>query len=160
MRDHTDPFYIHIKDTIEREERQILAIGPDGKSPPFFYSIGNHLKGLPELLLIGPWKPDLGMQALNLLSTQMLERKGPFGNGEQVNIGGDFDFQVWDTTVISKLQYTLQATEFFGHQEYTVQQVVIPDPHGRYPGDKRVHKRYRVPVLRSTAAVMQSMRVH
>jgi hypothetical protein len=160
MRIHTDPFYLTIQETIKKHDRQVLAIGPEGKLPPFFYTIGNHLKNLPELLLIGPWKADLGTLALNKLSEQMIEMGHGFKNGELANIGGEHSMQVWDTTVIAKLQYTLQCTEYFGDQNYLVQQVVMPDPKGRYPGDKRLHKRYRVPVLRATAAIMQSMRVH
>ena len=160
MRIHTDPFYLTIQETIKKHDRQVLAIGPEGKLPPFFYTIGNHLKNLPELLLIGPWKADLGTLALNKLSEQMIEMGHGFKNGELANIGGEHSMQVWDTTVIAKLQYTLQCTEYFGDQNYLVQQVVMPDPKGRYPGDKRLHKRYRVPVLRATTEIMQSIRVH
>jgi hypothetical protein len=160
MRQHTDPFYLKIQQTIEKHDRQVLAVGPEGKSPPFFYTIGNHLKNLPELLLIGPWESNMTTDLLNMLSAQMIERNTGFLNGELVNIGGEHSMQVWDTTVVAKLQYTCQCTEYFGTQAYAVQQVVMPDPKGRYPGDKRLHKRYRVPVLRATAAIMQSLRVH
>ena len=160
MRTHTDPFYLEIQKVIAKYDRQVLAIGPEDKSPPFSYTIGNHVKGLPELLLIGPWNPKHSQAALNTLSEMMIERKHGFANGELVNIGGEHSMQIWDTTVIAKLQYTLQCTEYFGDQNYLVQQMVMPDPKGRYPGDKRLHKRYRVPVLRATAAIMQSSRVH
>ncbi len=160
MRTHTDPFYLKIQETIQRHDRQVLAIGPEDKLPPFFYTIGNHVKALPELLLIGPWVPQQGQATLNILSDKMIEQGHGFANGELVNIGGEHSLQLWDTTVIAKLQYTLQCTEYFGDQDYLVQQVVMPDPKGRYPGDKRLHKRYRVPVLRATAAIMQSIKVH
>lgn len=160
MREHTDPFYLNITKMITNHGRMILAIGPDGKSPPFFYTIGNHLKGNPELLCLGPWEPSMGQWLLNALSEQMLERGSGFGNGELINAGGEQSLQAWNATVIAKLQYTLQATEYYGHKDYDVQQVVIPDPKGRYPGDKRVNKKYRVPVLRATAEIMQSLRLH
>ena len=160
MREHTDPFYLHIQKTIETHGRQVLAIGPHGKSPPFAHTIGNHANGLPELLLIGPFAPEASEAALNKLSEMMLERQTGFANGELVNIGGEHSIQMWDATLVAKLQYTLQATEYFGHKEYAVQQAVLPDPKGRYPGNKRVHKRYRVPVLRAMAEIMQSLRLH
>lgn len=160
MRNHTDPFYVKMANTIKAHGRQVLAIDSEGKAPPFFYTIGNHVKGLPELLLIGPWAPELGCKALNILSEQMLERNHGFANGELANIGGEHSMQIWDATLVAKLQYTIQASEYFGTQDYAVQQVVIPDPKGRFPGDKRVHRHYRVPVLRATAEIMQSLRVH
>ena len=163
MRVHSDPFYLEIQKTIAESGRQVMAIGPGDnplKQPPFFYTIGNHFQGLPELLLIGPWEPKATCALMNALSAQMLERKGPFGNGELVNLGGVHSLQVWVTTVIAKLEYTLQATEFYGHNNYAVQQVVMPDPKGRYPGDKRLHKRYRVPLLRATSDIMQSLWLH
>lgn len=160
MIEHTDPFYQQIASTIEKHGLQILAIGPEKKVWGFAYTIGNHLKQLPELLVIGNLKDEVAQALLNKITDQMVERKLPFLNGATVNIGGECDLQIWDTTTIAKLQYTLQATEFYQHKEYAVQQVVLPDPKGHYPTDKRCHKRYRVPVLRSTAALMQSMRVH
>jgi hypothetical protein len=160
MRTHTDPFYLTIAAKIKSHDRMILGVGPDGRLPPFFYTIGNHLHGLPELLIIGPFNPDACTGILNTLSRQMAERQGKFVNGELANMGGEHSLQVWDATPVAKLQYTLQATEYFGHKDYAVQQCVLPDPKGRYPGDKRVHRIYKVPVLRATAEIMQSLRVH
>jgi len=160
MIEHTDPFYQKIASTIELHGRQLLAIGAGAKEPAFAYSIGNHLKGFPELLIIGNMQPEIAQSILNKLSDQVIAENKAFLNGALVNIGGKFDLQVWDTTIIAKVQYTLQATEFYRHQEYAVQQIILPDPKGHYPTDKRCHKRYRVPVLRSTTAIMQSLKIH
>jgi hypothetical protein len=161
MRIHTDPFYLNIQRNIEEHGRMVLAVGPEGKkSPPFAYTIGNHEHALPELLLIGPFAPEATCKALNMLSARMIEAGAPFGNGELVNIGGEFSMQLWDATAVAKLQYTLQATEYFGHKDYTVQQVVLPDTKGRFPGNRMVSRKYKVPVLRATAEIMQSLRLH
>ena len=88
----------------------------------------------------------------------MLEAGKRYGNGQRINLGGEHDLQVWDTTPVAKIQYTRQATEFFQSSDYLVQQVVMPDPKGRYPDDKRCHKRYRVPVLRPTHDLMADIR--
>jgi hypothetical protein len=161
---HTDPFYIAIARTIERYDRQVLAIAPEKKALGFYYTIGNSLKDLPELLLIGNFEPKAATSVLNKLSDKMVEAGRRFLNGERVPMGGEYDPQVWDTTAIAQTMFTLQVTEFFQSKEYTVQQVVLPDPKGRYPTDKRCHKRYRVPVLRPTvdlmAEAMQSTQVH
>jgi Domain of unknown function (DUF4262) len=43
---------------------------------------------------------------------------------------------------------TIQAGQFYGTEEYPVQQVLIPDPDGRFPGDPNCQPPYcRFPVL-------------
>ena len=155
---HTDPFYLKIAQTIQQHGRQVLAIAPEGNSPGFYYTIGNAAKEVPELLIIGNFEPKAATAILNTLSEQMIEAGKRFSNGQRVSLGGAHELQVWDTTPIARTQYTLQATEFFQSNDYLVQQVVLPDPKGRYPADKRCHKRYRVPVLRPTADLMADMR--
>lgn len=154
---HTDPFYIQIAKTIEDCGRQIIAVGAEHKAMAFAYTIGNATKGLPELLLIGNCDAKIAQSVLNKLSDELLKSNKPFVNGERVSIGGKFDLQVWNTTAIAHSQYTIQASEFYQSKEYAVQQVVFPDPKGHYPTDKRCHKRYRVPVLRPTADLMQAI---
>ena len=163
----TDRFYQQIASTIAREGRQILCIAAEGKLPSFFYTIGNSLRGAPELLLIGNFEEGPAAKVLNTLSEQMLEAGRRYLSGQRVNpFGGEHDMQVWDTTPIAKIQYTTQVTEFLQSlkgtigvpQQYTVQQVVMPDPKGRYPADKGCHKRYRVPVLRATTDLMADLK--
>jgi hypothetical protein len=46
-------------------------------------------------------------------------------------------------------EYTIQAGEHFGHDEYKVMQVLIPDEDGRFPGEDGCEEPYAsVPVLR------------
>jgi hypothetical protein len=161
-----DAFYQTIATTIAREGRQILCIAAEAKLPSFCYTIGNSLRGAPELLLIGNFEVASSQKILNKLSELMFEAGKRFSNGQRLNpFNGEHELQVWDTTPVAKLQYTVQVGEFLQSLEganvpkgYTVQQVVIPDPKGRYPYDKRCHKRYRVPVLRPTADLMAEMR--
>lgn len=160
MVEHTDPFYKGIAATIKRAQRQFIGVMPEKKLVGFAYTIGNHLKGAPELLILGNLKAEAWVSILNRLSDCMVEIERPFADGEIVDMGGKYGLQVWNTTLIAKLEYTRQATEFYQHQEYTVQQVVVPDPQGRYPADKRCHRRYRVPLLCSTVALMQQATLH
>ena len=168
-----DTFYKQIARTIAEYGRQIMCVEGDHKSAAFYYSIGNLLRGAPELLIIGNFEHKAAAKIINVLSDQMLEAGRRYTNGQRVNpFDGTHDMQVWDTTPIAKMQYTRQVTEFLKSLEgtpglptdYTVQQVVLPDPKGRYPTDKRCHRRYRVPVLRPTADLMaeamQSTKVH
>ena len=159
MIDHSE-FYKQIGETIAEHGRQVIAVGGDRKHKPFFYTIGNHDKGLPELLLIGPFRPDMIMNVLNELSEKTILTGKPFFDGEQANLGGSMDVTVYDTTIIAQLEYTMQATAYYGHKAYRVQQVLLPDPQGRYPTEKVCHKHYRVPVLRPVSTLMQSVRLH
>lgn len=160
MIEHTDPFYLGIEKRIRKEGRQILLVDGDPKHRPFYYTIGNHLKGYPELILIGAFKEEFAKAILNMLS-ELAQRTSRFEDGQLVRMSKKgLPLQVWDTTMIAKLEYTRQATEFYQHSDYAVQQVVVPDPKGRYPADKGCHRRYRVPLLRSTVAIMQSITRH
>lgn len=66
---------------IARYGRTIIGVGGgDAGEPPFSYSIGNHLKGLPELLIIGSCQAPY----LNEMSRLMIARGRPFDEGELV----------------------------------------------------------------------------
>lgn len=160
-------FYQQIARIVARDGRQILCIDAEGKQPAFYYTIGNSLRLAPELLLIGNFEGKAVMKILNRLSEDMLEAGRVYSNGQSVNpFDGEHDMQVWNTTPVAKLEYTRQVTEFLQSlkgkpgvpTDYTVQQVVLPDPKGRYPTDERCHRRYKVPVLRPTTDVMAEMK--
>ena len=77
----------------------------------------------------------------------MIDNEKPFKDGEFIKLEeASHSIQVWDTSLVCKLQYTFQATAYYQHKDYTVQQVVVPDPQGRYPTDEVCHKKWRVPV--------------
>jgi hypothetical protein len=157
MVEHQDPFYQGIAKTIEEHGCQIIYVDGEARKPAFAYTIGNHLQGYPEFLMIGSMAPNVAQAILNHLVAEVTKARVPFRSGAHPNIGGKLDLQIWDTTAIAKVQYTIQCTEFYHHSNYAVQQVLVPDPKGHYPTDKRCHKRYRVPVLRPTQALMQAM---
>jgi hypothetical protein len=137
-----------IAQNIATHKRQIVGVVGDKKQPAFAYTIGNQEKGLPELLLIGNF--DAGMMAtiLDKLSDQLLLQGKPFDNGSLISLGGKQNVAVWDTTY-DALRYTCQAGQFYGNEDYKVQQVVIPDRKGRYPEDPLCHKNWKVPVMKA-----------
>lgn len=155
----TDQLHDEITTGIEEHGRKILVVEGDNKHHPFYYTIGNHLKGAPELLLIGAFEAGYATMVINMLSDHAVQEKRPFINGQKVRTNEKaLPMQIWDTTVIAKLEYTRLVSEYYQHKDYIVQQVIIPDPKGHYPTDKRCHKRYRVPVLRPTVDLMADMR--
>lgn len=100
----------------------------------FFYTIGNGELGLPELLLIGGFRPEIAMAILNELGQYMRERGKPLDEG-MLDIGWTFPFKVRKAGGSVRTLYTAQVGEYLGHERYDVTQVMICDREGRYPGD-------------------------
>jgi hypothetical protein len=135
-----------IRADIDRYGRHIVGVFPtkDDVGPPFAYTIGNEEKGLPELLVIGVSRNG---GFLNILSDMMVERGGRFADGELVDIGGPYPVKVIDANATAQTEYTVQAGVFHGYENYSVQQVLVPDRDGHFPDDARCDARYRMPVL-------------
>lgn len=143
----------HVLDTLGL---MIIGVSAEAKKPAFYYTIGLHEKlGLPELLLIGNFEEQVSTEILQRMSDAMTKHGTMFVDGAHVDNGGKYPLVVYNTSAIAQKRYTFQATNFYGHEDYMVQQILIPDPNGRYPTDKVCHRSYRVPVLRSTMAIMQ-----
>jgi hypothetical protein len=103
----------------------------------FHYTIGNHSASLPELLLIGGTQQTGG--ALIDLAKIMRERKSAFTDGELVSLGGKYPVKVigfdeLDAAAVRD-EYTAQTFNYYGTDGYRVQQILMPDREGRYPGD-------------------------
>ena len=72
-----------------------------------------------------------------------------FEDGKTINMGGRTPVKVIRANAAVRDEYTVQAGEYFGHQDYTVMQVLIPDKHGRFPGEDGCEEPYAsVPVFR------------
>jgi hypothetical protein len=137
---------------IGRVGRSIVAVfaGEEDDEFPFAYTIGNHLKGLPELLAIGT--NEAGFH--NKLSQMMIDTGETFGDGRVVSLpsGGapaDLRLKLIRAGNVARTEYAVQAGEHFGHDDYSIMQVLISDKDGRFPGEKGCQEPYsRVPVLR------------
>ena len=158
MSDHHDfnweAFHRDTAGIIARYGRTIIGVGGgDAGEPPFSYSIGNHLKGLPELLIIGSCQAPY----LNEMSRLMIARGRPFDEGELVktltlllpmnahHVGARV---AWD-------EYCVQAGEHLGHDDYSLTQMVLSDKEGRFPGDDGCQEPWAsLPVLGSTLTTL------
>ena len=140
-------FYQNIANTIATKKRQLIYIPDTKKYKSFCYSIGNQEKNLPELLIFGV-KPDDANVLVSALSDLMIENKRPFFDGEEINLGGEQSVTMRNCTKIAHMQYTIQAGQFYGNEDYQVQQILIPDKKGRLPDHPHCHKDYKVPVLK------------
>ena len=111
---------------------------------PFVYTIGNYECGLPELLLFGP-----AYRTLNAITARMRDNDPAFGDGETIDLGGRCKLKAfWANEEARK--YTVQVGEYYSTNDYAVQQIVIPDTFGRYPGDPQCDRPFCwAPVLRN-----------
>lgn len=101
----------------------------------FFYTIGNAGRGLPELLVIGALRRETALELLNTLGGIMRDRGHPYEDG-LVDIGWNFPVKFRTAGPSAREKYTVQAGEFLGNEDYSVQQVMICDREGRFPGDE------------------------
>src|SRR4029077_14862717 len=109
---------------IKRSGRSIIAVFDcEGDDQPFAYTIGNHLKGLPELLVIGGRRDEV-VGLLNGLSEMMIKADMAFKDGQVVRIPGGFPFKLIRGGNIARTEYAVQAGEHFGHDDYTIMQVL------------------------------------
>lgn len=123
-------FFERIDEAIDRTGRMIVGVPATEDMPehiPFAYTIGNYLKGLPEILCIGIIESDV----FNLWSQVMIARGTPFEDGELVDIGGKFPclaVKADDPRLYEN--YTVQVENYSGDQ-YDVIQMIVPDPTGQ-----------------------------
>jgi hypothetical protein len=129
-------YWQQIYDNIERQGQSLVSVFDDQESadsgePPFVYTIGNHERGLPELLLVGAEAGEI----LNPLGYMMREqRRAPFRHGELVSLGGKFPVKIIDTTPEAK-HFAAHVGIYYGTDDYRVQQVLLCDQQGRFPGE-------------------------
>ena len=143
------PFENEIRENIERDGRFIMGVGATEPGDQwFYYTVGNHCRGLPELLMIGPSNRGVG-GVLDDLSEAMIKQGRAFSDGETVSLGGKFPVKVIAADFDkADRDYTVQAGAYF-EEPYDVMQVVPPDREGRYPDDPLCTEPYRsVPILR------------
>jgi hypothetical protein len=143
--------YGKIEKDIGRSGRAVLNVM---ERKPFSYTIGNAIKGLPELLVIG-LSPIDATYMLNVWSDAMINRGSAFADRETVDVGGSFPCLAVTCVEGVRDVYTIQAGEYLERQDYDVVQMIVPDPDGRFPTDPLCAPVYRdVPIL-GAARVLQ-----
>ena len=122
---------------IEKFGRTVLGVWDEDHPGQmgFFYTVGNSLKGLPELLLVLNVSPDFGASFLNFLSNKMIEQNKAFDHMELVDTGGKFPVMTVMANDHAKEHYMIQVENLLGPKEFEVLQIVIPDRSGLFPND-------------------------
>lgn len=129
-----------IKDHIEQHGRSMLGVHDD---IPFVYSVGNHLVNIPEVILLGNFKSEQVFPILNTVSEFLV------GNPEvlesPIDRFGNFFFNIpdWPFPFMAhwcsesvKSEYTIQAGQYLGTEDYRVLQILLCDPAGVFPGQE------------------------
>lgn len=131
-------FYAKMRAIIAKSGHMVLGVGSDGTSTPFAYSIGLSEAGLPELLLALPINYDAMVLAVNEVAARLKKREKAFGEREQLDIEFSTPVIIRNPTDMDRVRrdYTIQVGQFYRRQDYAVQQIIFPDPHGLWPWDE------------------------
>lgn len=116
----------HISDCIKIGKWAVMAVDDE-----FAYTIGLHLKNLPELIMIG-LNPEMSMYILNDCADMMVAN-GPFNHGTQIDELANMPTIIIDVPDELKKEYTGQAFNHYGHWDFKLQQLVMPDEKQRFP---------------------------
>lgn len=136
--------YAAIERNIARSGQHLFLVFAERETPAFAYTIGNALHGLPELLLIGNYSPQIAASVLNDLGQRMRHSGRPL-EGE-IDIDVHYPVRVRHAAPEARQRYTLQAGRYLRHEEYDVLQVLLCDPDGIYPGEQGCKPSYDVPL--------------
>ncbi|NIH77381.1 hypothetical protein FHV99_004633 [Ochrobactrum sp. P20RRXII] len=133
-----------IEQNIKTAGQHIIGVfDPEQKRDSFAYTVGNAPQGFPELLLIGSFPPNVMMMMLNAVGTHMRNAESPLEEG-MLDIDWTFPFKIRKTGERAKADFTVQAGQYLGREDYEVLQVMICDKHGKYPGDAGVAEGFDV----------------
>lgn len=135
-------FKEHIERGLESHGRAVIGVAA---RPIFSYTIGNHLQGLPELLLICNLPFDAVTMLLNQLSDHMISTGQPLP--KEFDVGGLKPLRVRMASGAAKDMYTIQAGQYLGTEDYALQQIVVFDTNGVYQGEPGCHQDYDGPLV-------------
>lgn len=107
--------------------------------PNFAFSIGNHIRGLPELIMLGNFPADIFLATLNLLSEKQEAEGVQLGI---VDLGFLLPVKVREAS--NPFDLMPEAIEWLGTKEFRVLQVMIPDKQGKYSDEHGCEPPYNV----------------
>jgi len=134
-------------DHIQQFGRTVIFVfgGPFGG---FSYSIGNAKLGLPEFLIIGLGAAE-SKWLINAISKNMIQVGIAPAIEAPYSFGGAHPVWLIEASEKAKADYTIQAGQYLGREDYRVIQIVLCDPAGKFPWEDGCAENFRAqPVLR------------
>lgn len=122
---------------IDRYGWAVTAVFPtdDDQGAPFAYTVGLTAHGYPELIIAG-LDPDTSRILLNDLARRVFDRAEHFTVGQRISdLLAGYDAVIVDGPATEAL-FPGTAFARYGKDNVTLQQVVWPDQHGRFPWDE------------------------
>ncbi len=112
----------------------VHSSGDDDRGSPYAYTVGLAAHGYPELLIAG-LDPAVSQQLLNDLAARVYDRAERFRHGQRIgDLIAGYDAAIIDGEPTEHLHLGA-AIARYGQEQVRVQQIVWPDPHGRFPWD-------------------------
>jgi hypothetical protein len=130
----TSNLYATIASNIAKHGHMVMGVGAGRDS--FFYSIGLAEARLPELLVTAPLRFEDGTLTINRVAAQLRKRERPFDEGQELDIDFSVKVRIHNPTDMAFVrdEFTIQAGQYFHREDYAVQQILLPDRHGVWPG--------------------------
>ncbi|MFI7208458.1 DUF4262 domain-containing protein [Micromonospora aurantiaca (nom. illeg.)] len=108
--------------------------GDDDTGSPYAYTVGLTAHGYPELLIAG-LDPAISQQLLNDLAARVYDRAERFSHGQRIgDLIAGYDAAIIDGEPTEQM-CPGAAIARYGQEQVRVQQIVWPDPDGRFPWD-------------------------
>jgi hypothetical protein len=111
--------------------------------PSFSYTIGNHGRGLPELIVVGMNPLDACMVLNALGRMQRICGEALLGDVSLGKGAAALRLRFVSDELLVKDEYTYQVFVHYMTEDYRVTQVLIPDKAGKFPGDPECAEPYR-----------------
>ena len=117
----------------------------------FMFTIGNTERNIPELIVFGTHEQVLCNRASDMMEKIMREDGTVFKGGDTLSIGSRHPLQIVDVTYHPDVEnYTPELLSYYKKHTYKLFQLLVPDHHGRYPGDPECERPYSlVPSFRA-----------
>lgn len=143
-----EAFVARMREIISESGHGVMTVHDDAHdaAQPFTYTIGLTLRGLPELLMVGP-NPNEAFRFVNLVA-----RIQPYDGlrSEEMFLasvsGSDAKHPVYVSEIEdreTKDRFTRQVGVVLGVDDWRVQHLIAPDRQGRFPWDEGCEEPYR-----------------
>ncbi len=129
-----DAYRAKTLDLISKFGWVVQGVGGSETSPPFLYSVGLCQLGLPEIIVVGAFPPNLVKKLINNVGNKM-KTSGAFVDwSRSIEITKMFSVVFRELSAEAATEHCRMVAEFFGTGR-KVLQLILPDKDGKFPWD-------------------------